>query len=175
MPAFWESGQDGPQSWLARACIRKEHMEKKRYLAALIVAAIIFVASLAIYIWFLTTDASDEIVLTGPAALQYGYILCLPLMVGTAVFAAAISIVHFAKLHIGRIAKTVLLILGILFTALVVVGPLVAAFLPEALQILVVACVLVAARYAAVMIVPACLLGFGLAPVKDKVETKAEK
>lgn len=145
-------------------------MEKKQYLVLLGVAAAIFAVSLALFVWTKTADAATEQALTGSMALQLGYIVCAPLMVECAVFAAALSIVHFAKLHLGRVLKAILLVIGLLITFLAVAGAPLAAYMPEGLQILMVACVLVCAKYPLVMLIPGLALGFGVAPLREKAQ-----
>lgn len=145
-------------------------MNRKTYIVLMIASAVIAALSLAMVVWTHVSESAYESLVTASMGLQLAYIVSAPLLVESIAFAGMASLVHFGHLRLGRTQKTVSLVLGIVLTLFVVLGSLVAAYLPSALQTVVVVCVLIAAQYPLCMIVPALMLGFGLALPKEPKE-----
>lgn len=145
-------------------------MNRKTYIVLMIVSAVVAVLSLAMVLWTHMSESAYESLVTASMGLQLAYIVSSPLLVECIAFAGMITLVHLGHLRLGKTQRIVSLMLGCVLTLFVVAGSLVAAYLPSALQIVVVVCVLIAAQYPLCMIVPALMLGFGLALPKERAE-----
>lgn len=145
-------------------------MNRKTYLILVIASAVIAALSLAMVVWTHVSESAYESLVSASMGLQLAYIVSAPLLVESIAFAGMITLVHLAHLRLGKAQRTVSLVLGLVLTLAVVLGSLVAAYLPSALQIVAVVCVLLAAQYPLCMIVPALMLGFGLALPKEPKE-----